>query len=456
MKSVHTFLIFIFLLSAAPRQGWSQPVPAEAFENVTIHLADGEVINNGSIVWREGIIQAVGREVAIPFDAYVRDGGDSLHVYPGFIDGMALWGSPDDSGSAGSPAEPGNPGYERAGIQPHRHPSNHLRPNDNALEMAPEAGFTTAVLGLEGQMLPGQADLFFIDGKQTPDKLLERGVGVLAQFKKAKGSAYPSTTMALMARFRQLFYDAEAQMEQQEYYASVASDYPAPKNEKVLEALYPVMKQEKPFFFVADTKEDIERLFELQDQLGFEVILVSGREAHKKASELQERDIPVLASIDLPEKPDWMLTEEEKEQKEKEAEEQEREEKNKKEKPEEVTEEMKRFRKRQQNAYNEHIANIKTLIEAGVRVGYASNGLKISDIGKNVKTLEEEAGMSEMQILAMFSQSTADILGYGSRMGDLKKGRLANFTAFDRPFTDDKAKGLFSVSNGDLTELESE
>ncbi len=266
MKLVRTFCMCIILLTAFSLQGWSQSAPAQAFDNVIIHTADGQVIENGTIVWRDGLIRAVGENAAIPFDAYVHDGGDSLHVYPGFIDGLAFWGSPDDIGNRGRPEEPGNPSYERAGIQPHLHPGNEIKRNDKALKEASKHGFTTAALGLKGQMLPGQIDLFFINGEQTEDQLLEEGLGVLAQFEEAHGTAYPSTTMALMVQFRQLFYDAQAQQEQQEYYASVSSDYPAPKKEKVLEALYPVMQKEQPFYFVADSKENIERLFWLQDE----------------------------------------------------------------------------------------------------------------------------------------------------------------------------------------------
>lgn len=433
------FSVCILLLMAAPLPGWAQP--AEAFENVIIHTTDGGIINGGTIVWRKGIIRSVGKEVAIPFDAYVRDGGDSLHVYPGFIDGMALWGSPDARSPAGTPDEPGNPEYERAGIQPQRSPSEHLKASDPALEKAAEIGFTAAAVGLKGQMLPGQVDLFFVRGKKTPEHLLERGLGVRAQFKEARGSVYPATTMGLMAQFRQLFYDAKAQKQQQEYFASVSSGYPAPPKEQVLAALYPVMGRQQPFFFVADSPENIERIFWLQDELGFEVVLVSAKQAYKKSDELLRRDIPVLASIDFPEKPDWMSDDKDSDENGEEG---------------EVTEEMWRFRERQQKAYEERINNIHSLREAGVRVGYASNGLKVADIRKNLLVLKEETDMNEGQLLDLLTQSTADILGYGQRLGVLKEGRLANFTVFDKPFTEEKARALFSVSDGEVTELESE
>ncbi|MCW9708227.1 amidohydrolase family protein [Fodinibius salsisoli] len=438
MKLTHIFSIGVAVLMVGVAQASAQTAPAEAFDNVTIHTASGQVIESGTIVWRDGIISSVGKDVAIPFDAYVHDGGDSLHVYPGFIDGLALWGSPEDKGKDGQPEEPGDPSYKRAGIQPHRQPSDLLNAKDEALAKAPEHGFTTAALGLKGQMLPGQLDLFFINGPNTADNLLKEGVGAFAQFEEAEGATYPSTMMALMVQFRQLFYDAKAQRQQQEYFASVASDYPAPKKEEVLEALYPVMDQEQPFFFVVDSKENIERLFWLQDEFDFEVVLVSGKEAHEKADELKERNIPVLASIDLPEEPDWMSDDEEKEE------------------PEEVTDEMRIFRDKQEQAYRASIENIQKLKEAGVEVGYASNGVKLSDIRENLTRLSEEGGLNNTQILNLLTQSTADILGFGQRLGDIKEGRVASFTVYDTPFMEEKAQSLYSVTNGTVTEIESE
>lgn len=440
MKLAHTITLCIALLMVFSLQARSQSTPAKAFKNVIVHTADGNTIESGTIVWRNGIITSVGEDISIPFDAYVQNGGDSLHVYPGFIDGMALWGSPDKKDFKENPDEPGNPAYKRAGIQPFLHPANLLKNDDKALVEAQKHGFTTAALGLKGQMLPGQIDLFFMDGKETKNQLLQEGIGVLAKFEEAQG-AYPSTTMGLMAKYRQLFYNAKAQMTHQQYFASASANYPAPQHNKVLEALYPVMKNQQPFYFAVDSKENIERLFWLQDELGFDIIIVSGKEAHEKADELKQRNIPVLASIDLPDEPKWRAAQKEEDPDEK---------------IKEVTDEMRVFRELQLEAYKADISNIKKLKEAGVKVGYASNGMKLSEFQKHIKTLKEEGELTNNELLNLFTQSTADIVGYGQKMGDLKEGRIASFSVFTKPFTDEKATVLYSVSNGEITEFEPE
>lgn len=444
MKTVRYFGFFTLLLClavAGKAQQSSSPPPARAFTNVTIHTNDGTTIESGTVVWRNGVIEAVGKEVTVPFDAYVIDGGDSLHVYPGFVDGLALWGSPDRP-EVDTPDHPGDPSYKRAGIQPQRQPHEVLI-EDDAFEEAQKLGFTTAAIGLKGEMLPGQIDIFFLSGDETEDQLFKAGVGVLAQFEGARGAAYPSTTMGVMAQYKQLWYNAKALMNHINYYQEAGNGYPAPDHNKVLEALFPVMNNEQPLYFVADSKEYIQRIFWLKEELGFDVVLVSGEAAYEKAELLNQYEVPVLASIDLPEEPEWR-TEQKKEEEEPEVSE------------EEITEEERIFRQRQLEAYKADIRNIKRLLESGVKVGYVSNGMELDEFRDHLITLHEDAGLSSQQILAILTENTASILGVGDRLGDLEEGYIASFTVFTEPFLEEETQVYYSVSNGNITEFEVE
>ena len=51
----------------------------------------GQVIENGTIVLRGGLIEALGADVSPPADAVLID-GDSMTVYPGFIDAYSQAG----------------------------------------------------------------------------------------------------------------------------------------------------------------------------------------------------------------------------------------------------------------------------------------------------------------------------------------------------------------------------
>src|SRR5256885_15499495 len=59
----------------------------------TVHTASGADIPNGVVIIRDGLIEAVGANIAIPPDAAVID-AKGQHVYPGLIDAQTSLGFP--------------------------------------------------------------------------------------------------------------------------------------------------------------------------------------------------------------------------------------------------------------------------------------------------------------------------------------------------------------------------
>jgi len=73
-------LTFTLTGGAAPQSGLTY-----AIRGAKIVTVSGAPIDNGTVLIRNGVIQAVGASVTIPADALVTDGA-GLTVYPGFID----------------------------------------------------------------------------------------------------------------------------------------------------------------------------------------------------------------------------------------------------------------------------------------------------------------------------------------------------------------------------------
>ena len=69
----------------------AQSHPAVAIRNAKIVPVSGPVIGKGTIVVRNGLIEAVGENVAVPADAMLVE-GEGLTVYPGLIDALSTWG----------------------------------------------------------------------------------------------------------------------------------------------------------------------------------------------------------------------------------------------------------------------------------------------------------------------------------------------------------------------------
>ncbi|MDH3284182.1 MAG: amidohydrolase family protein [Acidobacteriota bacterium] len=71
-----------------------------AITGATVVTAPGHVIENGTVMLRDGLIEAVGAGVAVPSDAEEIDGA-GLHVYPGLIDPLTGLGQAGQSQQAG-------------------------------------------------------------------------------------------------------------------------------------------------------------------------------------------------------------------------------------------------------------------------------------------------------------------------------------------------------------------
>ena len=68
MKRTGTVLLMLLAGLAFSFSAKAQGVPAKAFKNVTIHKADGSSIEDAVIVWRDGLIEAMGENAEIPFE----------------------------------------------------------------------------------------------------------------------------------------------------------------------------------------------------------------------------------------------------------------------------------------------------------------------------------------------------------------------------------------------------
>src|ERR1017187_1939809 len=87
----------------------AQPHPAVAIHNAKIVTVSGSVINKGTVVVRNGLIEAVGENVAVPADAMLVE-GEGLTVYPGLIDALSTWGQPGAAPAAAATATTGRGG----------------------------------------------------------------------------------------------------------------------------------------------------------------------------------------------------------------------------------------------------------------------------------------------------------------------------------------------------------
>jgi imidazolonepropionase-like amidohydrolase len=88
MKKIFLSIISLGLLVAAKAQETVYPAPKQAgstvITNATVHVGNGQVLNNASVVITDGKIAAVGTNVSIP-PGSTQVNAQGKHVYPGII-----------------------------------------------------------------------------------------------------------------------------------------------------------------------------------------------------------------------------------------------------------------------------------------------------------------------------------------------------------------------------------
>src|ERR1041384_4727191 len=89
-------VIALLLLCA---YAFAEAPTAVAIRNAKIVKVSGPAIAKGTVVLRNGLIEAVGENIAVPADAWVVE-GEGLTVYPGLIDSLSTVGMPGASPAA--------------------------------------------------------------------------------------------------------------------------------------------------------------------------------------------------------------------------------------------------------------------------------------------------------------------------------------------------------------------
>lgn len=408
-----------------------------ALEDVRIVQAPGQIIEGGTVLFEDGVITAVGRNVTIPVHAE-RITGDSLVVYAGFIDGLSHAAIPEPKSNNNQPrvADPGNPPNDRAGIQPERSAHAMLKADDKSVEALRKAGFTAAHTVPYGRMLPGSGALVLLAGESGDAMLVRDHTALFAQFRGAQGM-YPGTPMAMLAKFRQLYREADRRKQIMEQYASNPAGMERPERDAVHEAFFPVLDAERPVFFHTTSAVETHRALQLQQTLGFNLILSGVTAAHHTLDQLQAAQTPLFLSLDLPEAPKAALDSTGTHTPDLRT-------------PDHTGTETERhnLEARQKANREAHYGAAAQLHDANLTFGFSTKDAKASDIHKNVRKMVEH-GLSEDAALAALTTDAAEILGVSAMMGTVEVGKMANLVVTTAPYFSEDAQIRYVFIDGE-------
>lgn len=417
-----TLLIGIALPSALLAQDGTW-----ALTNARIETVTRGVIERGTVVIRDGLIEAVGADVRPPADARIVDLAGK-RVSPGLIDLTSTLGlastPPTGAGpggqGGGAAAQSGSATVRHVGLEPGRVIANELRPSASDIRSARDAGITTVLVAPSRGAFRGLSALVPLRDESAEQYVVKSPVALHMGFQGAQGSGfggrYPATLLGVIAYERQAFYDARHHAALQERYRAGARGAVRPSYDADLDALVPVVRGTVPAFFAADRENEIRRAVRIGDEFDLTLTIVGATEGFRAIDALKRAD-GVVISLDFPRSTDvtgWS------------------------------------YRATQRHALDDSAAtdsavrrtlerNAATLHSAGVRFALASGGLRPTEFLANLRKAIA-AGLPRDVALQAVTVRAAEIAGVGGQLGSIEAGKIANLVVAEGDILGDSAK----------------
>jgi imidazolonepropionase-like amidohydrolase len=406
-----TALVALGVVLGSPLAAQTRGPDVYAITNARVVPGNGATIPRGTVVIRNGLIVAVGANVAVPADARIVDGA-GLTVYPGLIDALTSLALPAPAAGAGGggrggggggfgPAapEPSGPSVssQPPGLRPEVLVAEMIQPGGDAVTAARNAGITAVLTSPREGIFLGQSVLINLAGESGQDMIVQSPVGLHIAFNSLRGG-YPGSLLGVFSALRQVLLDAQRYRDAQVIYGKSPLGMRRPAFDPSLAALQPVLSRELPVVMYANSYAEIDRALNLAQEFNLRPIIAGGMEAQRLAPRLKAMNVPVLLTLNLPRRMTPAS-------------------------PDAAPEPMSVLRGRV-----EAQKTAGALAAAGVKFAFQSGGMaNPADMLANVRR-EMQNGLTADQALRAFTVSPAEILGVSNRLGSIEAGKIANLT----------------------------
>ncbi len=409
--AVLTVLTGTAAVAGATAAGAEKLPRVHALTGVRIVAAPGKVIEKGTVVLRDGVIEAAGAEVEPPADARVWD-REGLTVYAGLIEPYTVRDAPDKDGDgdASGGERPSASAATAAMIRPDRDVTPYAASAAAAKKLR-EAGFTTAVVAPAEGILRGASVVLNLGDGPAADNLLRRGLAQNVTFRRNSfGAGYPASLMGAVALVRQTLADARWHADAWAAYERRPAQERPPMS-AALAALAPAAAGKQPVVFETGSAVGAMRAAGLAAELGLDAWLLGSGEEYRWLDSIAPAKLPILLPLDYPDLP-------------------------------EVPDDEDDMKVRLEDLRHWDLApeNPARLLDRGLTVAFTSYGLDdpkqlLSSVHKSI-----ERGLDADRALAALTTTPAALLGISDRAGTVEAGKMANLAVVDGDLFSEKPK----------------
>jgi imidazolonepropionase-like amidohydrolase len=394
-----------------------------AITQATLVLAPGRVVDNGTLVMKDGVIVAAGAGVVVPAGARVW-ALPGRTVYAGFIDLASsiavpeslrpappvrpMWGPGSELPPAVGPRPEPRPLVARslaarnAVVRAEQDVAQQLDWKADDVRAMRELGFTAVLATPASGVFRGQGALLAMGGSATPGAgfdaksqvIAARATQHLAHEVNLGREAYPNSLMGAIALVRQTLFDARW------HGRALAATTPGERVEPnaSLEALLPMLEGRQPAIYTADDEQDYLRIARVRDEFKLRAVVHGNGLEYRRAAQLKTLALPVIVPLNYPPRPEV-------------------------DNPDSALD----VSLASLQHWEQAPSNLALLNRAGVPFAITTTGLK--DARREFWPRLRQAvrrGLPVDRALAGLTTVPAGLVGEGARLGTLEPGRIAN------------------------------
>lgn len=418
---------------------WAQTPSVYAITKAKVYPVNGPAIEQGTVVVRNGLIEAVGANINVPSDAWIID-GTGLNVYPGLIDALSNTGLPTEyqapsrtafpargTAPALTPTLPAAPPRRVAGPEDRPsttswvHAADVMNPADPKFTAMRQAGFTTAAIFPMRGVIAGQGALVNLANGKAGDAVVSPSTGQLYTTQIGSFGIFPGSLLGVFSYIRQIHIDARYYQEQKQRYEKNPNGQTRPSYDKALEGVL----ESSRTFLPAVQRREIERMVTFSSELLGTPVIYGAHEGYETAALLAAKKIPVIVNLQWPEV----------------------------------------ARDADPAAYQE-LAQLRlrkyapstpaAFVKNGVLFGFSTQGIERgSDVWKAVRKAKT-SGLSQEAAISAFTLNAAKIYGVSDRLGSIEPGKIANLLITKGELFDESTKVQFLMIDGKKVDVPAE
>jgi len=348
----------------------------------------GEDISKGTILIKDGLIEAVGKNIDIPQGAKTIN-AQGLFAYPGMIDGSCYLGLQEIS-SVRATVD-----YRETGrINPQAKTVEALRPDSMHIPISRSNGITTALVAPSGGLISGQSGLIRLAGWTPEEMIIKNSVAMhiqfpsLPRFRRRRETQPREEASKQIKELKEILNQARYYQKRKEA-AQKNLRIALPEFDEKLEFLRPVVNGELPVMISVQADKDIKAAIKFVKDEKLKAIFLGVTEGWKVAEDIEKSGIPVVFSSLNSVPPKW------------------------------------------EDGYDAFYRNPGVLAKAGVKFAFSSESASLAKDLPYHAAKAAAFGLDKKEALKGVTLYPAQIFGVDKIMGSLEKGKVANVVLAD-------------------------